>query len=160
MRSRDGSVSRRQPLLSGVLLLLAIAGAVIAVDQWTKSWALHNLSDVSRRHVIGPIYLVLTFNQGAAFSLGSGRLSGHRGGGHCPGCSRDRHVRAGPPGVGPTSVVVVGLGLLLGGALSNLGDRLFRHHHGAVVDFIQPVSWWPTFNVADAAITSWRRDRG
>jgi lipoprotein signal peptidase len=38
--------------------------------------------------------------------------------------------------------------------LSNLADRLFRAQHGAVVDFIQAVSWWPTFNVADAAITA------
>lgn len=51
-----------------------------------------------------------------------------------------------------SAVTVVGLGLLLGGALGNLGDRLFRHHGGAVVDFIQAVSWWPVFNVADASI--------
>lgn len=42
--------------------------------------------------------------------------------------------------------------LLLGGALSNLTDRIT---HGAVLDFIQ-WHWhdwyWPTFNVADAAI--------
>ena len=38
--------------------------------------------------------------------------------------------------------------------MSNLADRLFGDHHGAVVDFIQAVSWWPTFNVADAAITT------
>ena len=37
--------------------------------------------------------------------------------------------------------------------MSNLADRFFRHHHGAVVDFISLVSWWATFNVADAAIT-------
>ena len=48
---------------------------------------------------------------------------------------------------------MVALGLLAGGAVSNLADRFFRHHHGAVVDFIQLVSWWATFNVADAAIT-------
>ncbi len=49
--------------------------------------------------------------------------------------------------------VIVGLALLAGGALSNLADRVFRHHNGAVVDFVQAVNWWPTFNVADAAIT-------
>ena len=48
---------------------------------------------------------------------------------------------------------MVALGLLAGGAVSNLADRFFRHHHGAVVDFISLVSWWATFNVADAAIT-------
>ncbi|GBD20764.1 Lipoprotein signal peptidase [bacterium HR28] len=43
----------------------------------------------------------------------------------------------------------VALGLQLGGALGNLVDR-FRH--GFVVDFID-FSFWPTFNVADSAIT-------
>jgi len=41
------------------------------------------------------------------------------------------------------------VGLILGGALGNILDRLV---HGAVVDFIKIFSW-PTFNVADAAIT-------
>jgi signal peptidase II len=95
---------------------------------------------------------VLTYNRGAAFSLGSGAspvieaiavvlvvivlwFSGRlaRGGGHL--------------------ATIVGFGLVSGGALSNLVDRVARHHHGAVVDFIQLVSWWPIFNVADAAIT-------
>lgn len=42
----------------------------------------------------------------------------------------------------------VALGLLLGGALGNLIDRL---RLGYVVDFID-FRWWPSFNVADAAI--------
>ena len=41
---------------------------------------------------------------------------------------------------------------MLGGALGNLADRLFRGHHGEVVDFLT-FTHWPTFNVADAAIT-------
>jgi signal peptidase II len=44
------------------------------------------------------------------------------------------------------------IGLILGGALGNLGDRLFRDDHGAVVDFVD-LHFWPTFNVADACIT-------
>ena len=40
-------------------------------------------------------------------------------------------------------------GLILGGALGNLCDRLFRG--GAVVDFVA-LHFWPTFNVADACI--------
>jgi signal peptidase II len=43
------------------------------------------------------------------------------------------------------------LGLILGGALGNLSDRLFRANHGAVVDFVA-LHFWPTFNVADASI--------
>ena len=47
----------------------------------------------------------------------------------------------------------VGAGLVLGGALGNLLDRLFREGDGflggAVVDFVD-LQWWPVFNVADA----------
>ncbi len=42
------------------------------------------------------------------------------------------------------------IGLVLGGALGNLADRVLR---GSVVDFIA-VPYWPTFNLADAAITT------
>jgi signal peptidase II len=48
----------------------------------------------------------------------------------------------------------VALGLLLGGALGNLSDRLFRSPgplRGHVVDWIQ-LPHWPVFNVADSAI--------
>ncbi|AUH68783.1 MULTISPECIES: signal peptidase II [Gordonia] len=50
---------------------------------------------------------------------------------------------------------VIGLGLVLGGALGNLTDRMFRDPaplRGHVVDFIQVGSWWPTFNMADSAV--------
>jgi len=63
----------------------------------------------------------------------------------------------------------VGLGLLIGGALGNLIDRIFRHK---VVDFFD-LGWWPVFNVADVAIVAgviiivvvtaleiWREDAG
>jgi signal peptidase II len=151
--SKDGSVSRAQARFAGrALALAAIAGAVIALDQWTKSWALHHLSTINPRHVLGPVYLVLSFNRGAAFSLGSGAspvieaLASALAVAVIAFSGRAARIGASP-------VVVVGLGLLSGGALSNLADRLFGDHHGAVVDFIQAVSWWPTFNVADAAIT-------
>jgi signal peptidase II len=47
--------------------------------------------------------------------------------------------------------IVVALGLVVGGALGNLADRVFRSHHGAVVDFIA-LHFWPTFNVADSCV--------
>jgi len=134
------------------LLIPLVAAVVIVVDQLTKTWALHHLA-YSSRHVIGPAYLVLTYNSGAAFSLGRGIT---------PivetiavalviwllALSRSLSRSASWP-------VSVGLGLLLGGALGNLTDRLFRHipgHPSSVVDFVQAVSWWPVFNVADASI--------
>ena len=45
----------------------------------------------------------------------------------------------------------VALGLVVGGALGNLSDRVLRSNHGAVVDFIA-LHFWPTFNVADSCI--------
>ncbi|HEX7167995.1 MAG TPA: signal peptidase II, partial [Acidimicrobiales bacterium] len=48
--------------------------------------------------------------------------------------------------------MAAGLGLVLGGAVGNLADRLFRDHGGAVVDFVD-LQWWPVFNVADIAIS-------
>jgi len=66
--------------------------------------------------------------------------------------------------------MAVGFGLVLGGALGNLADRIFRAPrflHGEVVDFVS-VGAWPTFNVADSAITvgailviwfAWRAER-
>jgi len=150
----EGSLSRAPAHFMGrALALAAIAGAVIALDQWTKSWALHNLSITSPRHVLGPVYLVLSFNRGAAFSLGSGAspiieaLASALAVAVIAFSGRSARIGASP-------AVVVGLGLLSGGALSNLADRLLGDHHRAVVDFIQAVSWWPTFNVADAAITT------
>jgi signal peptidase II len=63
--------------------------------------------------------------------------------------------------------IAVALGLVVGGALGNLTDRVFRSHGGAVVDFIA-LHFWPTFNIADscivvggilAAVLLWREER-
>jgi signal peptidase II len=134
------------------LLIPLVALAVIVADQVTKTLVLDHVDPLHRTHVVGPVFLELTYNSGAAFSMGAGvtpiveaavvvlivgLLMYSR-----------RAVRGAP------APIAVGLGLLLGGALSNLGDRLFRHLpvHGAVVDFIRAVGWWPVFNVADASI--------
>jgi signal peptidase II len=45
-------------------------------------------------------------------------------------------------------VLPAALGLLIGGSLSNLVDRIRLHH---VTDFID-VNWWPAFNLADSFI--------
>lgn len=152
------------------LLIPAVAAVVVAADQATKTWALHHLTLGVPRHVLGPVNLLLTYNTGAAFGLGTGvtpiveaavvvlivwLLAASR--------RASRHA---------SWPLALGLGLLLGGAFGNLADRLFRHPKGfpgGVVDFIQAVSWWPIFNVADAAIVVgvivvvlgyWARDRG
>jgi signal peptidase II len=133
-----------------------VAIAVLVADQATKTWALHHVPPApGGRHVIGSLWWVLTFNSGAAFSLGRGVT---------PFIEAVVIVmvtwllvfsrRASRAATVPTAV---GLGLLLGGAAGNLTDRVFRHNHGAVIDFIDAArvgsrDWWPVFNVADAAI--------
>ena len=49
-----------------------------------------------------------------------------------------------------STMAQTGLGAALGGAASNLFDRVRR---GSVVDFID-LKWWPVFNVADIGITA------
>ena len=150
------ALSTRARLSARQLLIPAVAIAVLAADQATKTWALHHVPPApGGRHVIGPLWWVLTFNTGAAFSLGRGVT---------PFIEAVVIVlvvwllvfsrRASRAATLPTAI---GLGLLLGGAAGNLTDRLFRHNHGAVIDFIDAVrvgsrDWWPVFNVADAAI--------
>ena len=54
------------------------------------------------------------------------------------------------------SIVVIGLGLIQGGAIGNVIDRLLRQGDGflggGVVDFLEIGSWWPVFNIADVGI--------
>ena len=51
-----------------------------------------------------------------------------------------------------TVPLAVGAGLVLGGALGNLGERIFGGHGGQVPDFVT-LDYWPTFNLADACVT-------
>ena len=128
------------------LIVAATAAAVVVVDQLTKTWALHHVA-TRTIHLVWTLRLNLTFNSGGAFSLGRGSpwffvitggimlvalaLFGRRL---------------------TTTVTAIALGLVLGGALGNLGDRVFRDTGGAVIDFID-LQWWPVFNVADAALS-------
>ena len=123
----------------------ALAAVVAGADQASKTWALHRLAD-GPVHLVWRLRLVLTFNSGAAFSLGRGVT---------------------PFLVAGVVVLLVvllflgrsvaslpaalALGLVLGGAVGNLSDRVVRHHHGAVIDFID-LRPWPTFNLADTGV--------
>jgi len=139
------SLTRRSP--AGPL---AVAAAIVVLDQLTKIWAVAALSD-GPVEVIGTILQFrLTRNPGGAFSLLTGLT----------------------PVLAILAVVMVvyivrttrrtsdavmaySLGLVLGGAVGNLVDRMVRSPgilRGEVVDFIK-VPNWPTFNVADCAIT-------
>lgn len=119
------------------------------MDQLSKRWALAALDD-GAIEIIGSLRLKLTFNDGAAFSIGGGRTMLISLVGLAVaavlirlGLRADRRLWA------------VGLGAILGGALGNLVDRAFRAGDGflggRVVDFID-LQWWPVFNVADVSL--------
>ncbi|GAC55894.1 lipoprotein signal peptidase [Gordonia hirsuta DSM 44140 = NBRC 16056] len=137
---------------SRALLLGLIVIAVVAylADLATKTLAVRHLDPGEPVSIIGDtVTLHLVRNSGAAFSMATGytwvltlialvvvgviiRFS--------------RRLRS--PGW------AIGLGLVLGGALGNLTDRMFREPgplRGHVVDFVS-VGWWPVFNVADSAV--------
>lgn len=123
--------------------------AAVVVDQLTKHWAVSHLNDGHVDHVIWTLQWNLSFNGGMAFGQGQG---------------------FGPfIAVIATIVVVVLLlslrqqgttrshvpiGLIVGGALGNIIDRLFRGEgflQGKVIDFID-FQWFPIFNVADMCV--------
>jgi signal peptidase II len=126
--------------------VVAAAGVVVALDQVTKELALRTLSDGPVEVVEGALTLRLTFNSGGAFGLLQGR-----------------------PNLFLVATVVVAiaivvwasnleerswaapLGMILGGGLGNVADRLFRPFGGHVVDFVD-LHVWPVFNLADSSI--------
>lgn len=143
-----------------------IAAILILLDQVTKSWAHRALKDDAPRHVFWTLQFSLYHNRGMAFSKGQGK-------GLFIGCAALLIV-----GVlfwslrSPRSrLYVVCVGAVIGGALGNVADRLFRAEagflSGAVIDFID-FQWWPAFNVADMGVVvgagllifdSWRHGR-
>lgn len=132
----------------GAALVFTTAAAVYVADRLTKLWAERELADAPREVVRGVLTLRFTTNSGGAFSMGQSApwlfatatllVAGliivtafrHRG-----------------------ALGAVATGLILGGALGNLTDRIVRGPglRGRVVDFVD-VHVWPVFNVADSAI--------
>lgn len=121
---------------------VVVAAAVVAADQVTKALALDDLH--GRVHLLGPLGLALQFNTGSAFSLFTG-----------DGTALAVVAAVLAVGVGWLAwrawslPLAVAAGLVLGGAVGNLADRVAR---GRVVDFVT-LTHWPTFNVADACIS-------
>jgi signal peptidase II len=122
-----------------------LAIVVVAADRVTTALVEDHLHNAV--HLWGPFGLALQFNSGLAFSLFTGR-------------STLVTVLLGV-GVAVLALLVVrvrtlgqaiGGGLVLGGGLGNLSERVVSAHHGLVADFIT-LQHWPTFNVADACIT-------
>jgi signal peptidase II len=129
------------------IAFLAIATVVALADQITKRLALSLLEVEERVEVLGFFGWRLTFNTGGAFGV----------------------LSSFPQFFFIASLVIVAvvlfwgwrgrfsvvpLGLILGGGVGNLLDRLLRPPgpmRGRVVDFID-LTYWPTFNLADSAI--------
>jgi len=126
--------------------LLLVAAIVVLADQVTKQMALDALSDGPIHLIDGVLSLDLHYNPGGAFGLMQGV----------------------PSFFLVAAIVIAGLiltwahkiegrahlvplGLVLGGGLGNVTDRLFRDTGGRVVDFID-LHVWPVFNLADSAI--------
>jgi len=138
-------------------LFAVVAAIALSLDVLTKVLVVAHLEgDANPKRILGgAIYLDATRNSGAAFSMGTGFTAI----------------------LTVLAVVVIGvliryagrmrstgwavaLGLILGGALGNLADRLFRAPgvgRGHVVDFISLFGpygdHWPIFNIADSAIS-------
>jgi signal peptidase II len=130
-------------------LTASIAVIIVFVDQVTKRWALSGLTGRAPRHVIWTLQWNLTRNSGMAFSKaqGIGPLIGI-------GAMLVVLWLAWSSRKMPGRVTAVAAGLIAGGAVGNLGDRLFRGGRflrGSVIDFID-FQWFPIFNVADMAI--------
>ena len=133
---------------------LVIAVMVIALDQWSKQIAMAELDFRSPQHVTSWFNWMLTYNTGAAFSFLADAGGWQRW--FLAGVALAVSVfivvwlfRLSPGDRG----LVMPLGLILGGGVGNLIDRLLLGH---VVDFISLhyQSWyWPAFNLADSAIT-------
>lgn len=131
-------------------LALAVAAAVIVVDQLTKWWVVATLPGKPVVLVDGFLQLRFVSNSGAAFSLldGFGSVIG------LVAIAAAVFIFVVAVRVNSTGETVA-LGLVLGGAIGNLADRAFRGDgflDGGVVDFVD-FSFFPAFNAADSAIT-------
>ncbi|HWA67659.1 MAG TPA: signal peptidase II [Mycobacteriales bacterium] len=131
-------------------LLVVVAVAVLATDVVTKLVAVAKLAHRSRVTVVPHVlWLTFTRNPGAAFSVGTGATWVFTAVAVAVVVVIVRSARS------LTSAGwAVSLGLLLGGALGNLSDRIFRAPaplRGHVVDWIE-LPHWPIFNIADASI--------
>ena len=124
----------------------ALCGLIVVLDQAAKAIVEDHLVPGQQVEVLGPIGLTLSHNPGVAFGLASGSAA--------PlvafaaialvfvGVMLARNPTA--PGMW------LAVGLVSGGALGNLADRL---RAGAVTDYVE-IGSWPPFNLADVAITS------
>jgi signal peptidase II len=135
-----------------VVLVVVLTVGLLLVDQATKAWALANLLETTRRPLLGDLLgLRLVFNPGAALSIATGMTWVLT----LIACVVVVVVVRVSRRLGSTGWAIA-LGLLLGGALGNLVDRLIREPgfaRGHVIDFIAYANVF-VGNVADIAIVT------
>jgi signal peptidase II len=134
-----------------IRVLIGVAAFILIADIISKALIVANLSGKPPLHVIGNFFMLTEVrNSGAAFGIGTGDtivFTAIALGVIIYIVRTARNLRS----LG----WAITLGLLLGGAAGNLGDRLFRApgvFRGNVVDWIEVTRWWPVFNLADSAI--------
>jgi len=137
---RTAAPSLRAWSRAGVVLV-----AVLATDQLVKALVTEGLLRGEQRDLLGPIKLVNTRNTGVAFGqLQDGGIIVSLVIALALGALLVYFVRH-----ASTPLIWLPTGMLLGGALGNIVDRV---REGAVIDYLK-LPHWPAFNVADAAIT-------
>src|SRR5580704_17466206 len=148
-RRRRPSQHRRARTLA---VMLGVAALVVTADTVSKALVLRDLPGRPPVRLLdGLLTLRLTVNPGAAFGVGTSYTAIIA----LIACGVIVYVIRMAARLRSLSWTI-GLGLLLGGAAGNLGDRLFRAPgplRGSVVDWLNLPHFPWTFNLADAAIT-------
>ena len=139
-----------RPSRRRIVLLGCVAVFVIVADLITKIEVVNHLTYGEPKQIIGSLLRFdYTRNAGAAFSFGEGMTAVFGLVAIAVAVAIVRTARR-----LRSLTWAITLGLLLGGALGNLGDRIFRSPgflRGHVVDWIE-LPHWPVFNLADSAI--------
>jgi signal peptidase II len=137
----------------GLLPWLALAALIVVLDQLTKTLIIHEFRLGDSTTVTAFFNLVRVHNTGAAFSFLAGASGWQRWFFVGIGAAATVFIVWMLRSHGGQRLFAFALALILGGAVGNVIDRLL---HGHVVDFLQFhwAGWYfPSFNVADAAIT-------
>lgn len=135
------------PRRPGLVIPALVVVAAVVLDQLTKWWALEALEDGDIIEVLPTLEFDLAYNSG--FSFGTGAGLGRWIGVLVIALSLllVHQIR-----ISETALRANIAAIVLGGALGNLIDRIFRADDGvlsgAVIDFID-VTWYAVFNVAD-----------